>query len=205
MKIGWLIISAALFAQSGGQPINVLIQNPSFEAAILPESSDQCGLRSSKVPGWVANSAIVVTPTDQSQCTYSAPPDGHSLVELRYWSGTPASISQDLGSVYSLLPHNSSGEVIGVYTLKFFVANVFYWYDGHYSATLSLAQIPTGPPSITTTLCSTSGIAAGDFTEIIMICPSQRAYGELTLTLSSTTPNWGMVDDNVSLTFTPEN
>lgn len=199
-----LILPPISISQTPLSPIPIPIVNPSFEAAV-PFVQDSCGMLSYPVPWWTAYpvpgsaGAAADVRTASSGCDFSPPPDGKQMVEL-YEAG----IYQDVGDA----------QTNGVYRLRFFVANYFYWYRGHYSASLSLKQ---GNAAIT--LCSTSGWGTGDFTEVTLICPEQRGTGRLVITLESsgaqtfipdypgvpTTLNYQMLFDNVSLTYTPSN
>src|SRR6267142_2343531 len=103
----------------------VLIQNPSFEQS-TPLQPDPCGpWNSGIVPNWkVTTSAAgagvgIFQPANPNSCGISLPPDGVAVAYLAH-----AGISQDLGPALTN----------GIYTLKFFVANRFYWYPGQYSA-----------------------------------------------------------------------
>lgn len=197
------------------QPIAISIQNPSFEdhgAVLYPWF---CGgsitLAGAPFPGWDSYSARVLAPASPrlSSCDFSNPPDGKqmAMIQLGY-------ISQDLGDIRAILPHDvNTGETNGVLRLRFSVANYFYWYRGHYSASLLLTQSDAH-----VTLCSTSGWGLGDFTEVTLTCPEQRAFGHLIIKFESNsdqtfvpdfpgvpaTLNYQMLFDDVSLTFTPE-
>lgn len=202
---------------------SIPIKNPSFEDPVTANGSQKGNYEESypcgnffypNVPGWTSGQtswagAGVWKVIDPTQCTFASPPDGTSIVAVRFFDGFPtpdvhsATISQDLGSVYSLLPH-----VGGTFRLTFQVADMFYrqgWYPGVYGASLSLKAIPnsTDPvPIYPQTLCQTSGIANGEWTEIPLVCPSPPRYGELILTLSSLSSDWGVVFDKTSLQFT---
>jgi len=189
--------------------IDIPIQNPSFEdhATLYPWF---CGASTigNQFPGWVSYNARVIAPMSPRSCDFSDAPDGKQMVVIR-----EGFISQDLGDIRAVLPHNPvTGETNGVLKLRVSTANYFYWYRGHYTASLLLTQ---GDAHVT--LCSTSGWGHGDFTDVTLTCPEQRASGHLVIKLESsgdqtfvpnfpgvpTTLNYQMLVDNVSLTFAP--
>lgn len=188
----------ALFTQSGGQPINVPIQNPSFEQAPTRAfNQDPCGPWIWEIPGWTVAKILptgagdgILQPTEPSPVNngnclggISPAPDG---ITVAYLSGY--SMSQNLGTA----PGND-----GVYTFTIYVADRFYWYSAHYSASIQLG---------TDTICSISGEARGDFTEVPIVCPVQKnpTLRELTITITGD-GQWILLVDNISLTFTPTN
>lgn len=166
----------------------VAVQNQSFEQA-APLKPDGCGPWMNGIPGWTSTLLVpgggvgIFQPTNPNPCEISAPPDGKTVAYLFH-----AAISQDLGPA----------QTNGIYVLKFSVANRFYWYSSQYSASLAVGPIQ---------LCSTSGYAAGDFTEITLTCPTQRIYGDLTLTISNNVcshcyGDFMVLVDNTFLNFT---
>lgn len=202
------ILALLLFASPLCSQTVIPIANHSFEDAAPVASQDACAVHYYQIPGWAypSRGVIVFAPVTPRTCDFSNPPDGVKMVNLG-----DASISQDLGDVYTLLPHDANGEANGFYTLKVWVAGYFYWYPGHYLVALLLMQ-----SGQTEELCSTSGWDSGDFTEITLVCPAQRQFGELILTFSSNaaqrfengqlvTIDYPTFFDNVSLTFTPTN
>lgn len=211
------LITFSLFSligtsQAAAQAVNVSIKNPSFEDVVPAQYQRACGIYTYEVPpGWTSTTGAAVAilaPTSPRPCDFSNPPDGKQMLLVQ--NGT---VSQDLGDIYTILPHDAHGEVNGFYTVHFFVANYFYWYDGKFSASLSL--VPNSSPyssKQTITLCKTSGWAMGDFVDVTFTCTAQRRYGELFITLASgsgTGEPYGNgyenLFDNVSLTFTPTN
>lgn len=191
----------AILAQAAPQPVTVVIKNPSFEDAIQVQYQKPCGAFTYEVPQWtISGTAAALVPASPRACDFSNPPDGKQFVIIQN-----GSISQDLGDISAILPHDANGEVNGVYTLHFFVANYFYWYPGKYSVSLSLR----GPDQV---LCKTSGWGMGDFQDAALVCPSQRKYGHLILTLSSGSATgepygngYENLFDKISLSFTPTN
>jgi len=202
MKITALIIALfSLLFQGGGQSVVIPIQNPSFEqvSGTLP-TVEQCGhwgwdgQGSFRIPGWTwtttdpGGGTGVFQPANPNPCSYELPPDG-SIVA--YAGG--GTVSQDVG-----MPQP------GVYVLKFFVANRWYSYPGHYTAAVSIG---------TNQLCSTSGFGVGDFTEVTLVCPAPGyltvdhglgfAPGHLIISMHSESVGWQLFFDDVSLTFTP--
>lgn len=192
-----LFLLYALFLQAGGQPINVPIQNASFEqASSKPFTQDPCGPWVDQVPGWTVTplqggtGAGIMQPTEPSPVNngnclggISPAPDG---ITVAYLSGY--SISQDLGTA----PGN-----FGIYTFTIYFANRFYWYSARYSASIQLG---------TDTICSISGEAMGDFTGVPIVCPVQKnpTPRDLTITITGY-GQWIVLVDKVSLTFTPTN
>lgn len=177
--------------QIASTPTVVPIQNASFEVStVLPDTST-CGKSTwQNIPGWKftqpSGSAYGVI-----AWTCEAPPDGKNVAFLAYG----ASMSQDLG----IKPQ------AGIYTLKFWVANWFYSYFAGYTTTITEG---------TRAVCSTSGLATGDFTEITLVCPVSgyianndkgwSSPGNLVLSVSNS-QEWPLLVDNFSLTFTPVN
>lgn len=178
---------ASLLMQGGGQPIVVPIQNPSFEEHGTPTTSDgfqHCGQVYYNIPGWHFSAGGVTQVATPKTCDIATPPDGSSVAN----AGWGSTISQDVGPAL----HGD-----GVYTLKFYVADYFYWYMGTYKASLFL-----GPYEI----CSTSGYAMGDFTQVTLVCPDQRlGAGRLKIVFAGTNGFPVVFDDVSPLLFTPEN
>lgn len=190
-----MLLPIALLAQGGGQPINVPIQNPSFEQPpSRPFTQDPCGPWVDQVPGWTATplqggtGAGIMQPTEPSPVNngnclggISPAPDGITVAYLSSYS-----ISQNLGTA----PGNN-----GIYTFTIYFADRFYWYSAHYSASIQLG---------TDTICSISGEARGDFTQVPIVCPVQKnpTPRDLTITITGY-GQWIVLVDKVSLTFTP--
>lgn len=200
-----MILSIALsLAQAAAQPITIPIQNPSFESPVSMQYQKDCGAFTYETPpGWTSSTGTVavVVPASPRTCDFSNPPDGKQFALI-----ANGSLSQDLGDVYTILPHDAHGEVNGVYAGHFLVGDYFYWYPGQFSASLTLKCGPANKfcaQGTTKVLCPVAGWGMGDFTDVTFTCPSQRQYGELILTLGST--GYQMLFDNVSLTFTPTN
>lgn len=179
-----LFALAGLLLQGGEPaPIVVPIQNPSFEDHLTSTSDGfyHCGQIYYNIPGWHFSAGGTTQISTPKTCDIATPPDGSSVA----FAGWGTTISQDVGPA---LPGD------GVYTLKFYVADYFYWYMGTYKASLFLG---------TYEICSTSGYAMGDFTQITMICPDQRlGAGRLKIVFAGT-DGFPVVFDNVSLTFRP--
>lgn len=183
-----LFLSLAM--QTGGQPVSIPIQNPSFELPTTLPDQNSCGQSTWRdIPGWTftqssGGSFGVIAWTCQ------APPDGKQVASLGN-----SSMFQDL----KVAPQ------IGIYVLKFYVANWFYSYIGGYSASITEG---------TKTVCATSGWAVGDFTQVTAVCPvsgyianNDRFWsspGNLVLHFSNS-EGWPIIVDNISLTFTPTN
>ncbi len=205
-----------LLLQGGGQPINVPIQNPSFEQVSAPlPASTPCGKwgwdgqgydgipnwspDSFHITGWQFSSKTeVFQPNNPKTCDYIAPPHDGSTVA---YAGYGGSFSQDTGVKASSV---QAGPVDGIYTLKFFVANYFAVYPGYYEADISIG---------TQELCSTDGWATQYFTEVTLVCPAPRyivfnnefgfnSSANLVISFSAAT-GWPLLFDDVSLTFTP--
>lgn len=197
MKQLLLLCSLVLFSQSGGQPINVPIQNPSFEQAPTRAfNQDPCGPWIWEVPGWTIiplqtyYSAGIFRPTEPSPASnpnclggVSPAPDG---ITVAYLAG--ASISQNLGPA----PGND-----GIYTMTIYFGDRYYYYSSWYSASLKFGDEQ---------FCAVSGEARGDFTQIPVVCPIAKnpTPKDLIITLTAT-GNFTLLTDKVSLTFTPTN
>lgn len=197
MKLFKLLVATALFGQGGGQPINVPIQNPSFEQApIKPFNQDACGpWVAGEVPGWAITSlqpgagAGIFQPTQPSPVNnpnclggISPAPDG---ITVAYLAG--ASISQNLG----IAPGND-----GVYVYTIFFGDRFYYYSAAYSMSVKLGD---------DVICSSSGEARGDFTQVPIVCPVQKNTTPRQLTITVTgNGEFQLLLDKVSLTFTPQ-
>lgn len=179
-----LLLFAAIFLQA--QPVSIPIRNPSFEEHLTSTSdaSDTCGRTYYNIPGWKFSAGSVTQVSTPKTCDIETPPDGSSVA----FAGWGSTISQDVGPAI----HGD-----GVYTLKFYVADYFYWYMGTYKAALLLGNAE---------FCSTSGYAMGDFTQITLVCPDQRlGAGELKIRFTGTNLNgFPVVFDKVSLEFTPQ-
>lgn len=166
------------------------IQNHSFEAPVNLTTTNSCGQSSTHVPNWT----IQQQPSGGSGTiawTCEIPPDGKQVLYL-----ANATASQDLG-----IPLKDGGYN---YTLRFWVADWFYWYPGKYKASFM-----TG----VTELCSTDGYAIGDFAEITLTCPvpyyishyNGFSFPPGNIVVSFSASGWPVLFDNVSLTFTPTN
>lgn len=177
--------------QTAPVPVIIPIHNPSFELPMDLPDSNTCGKSTwQNIPGWKFTQPFGST-YGVIAWTCEPVPDGKQVGFLAYG----ASMSQDLG----ITPQ------IGVYTLKFYVANWFYSYIADYTV-----KITEGSKQ----LCATSGVATGDFTEITLVCPvsgyianNDKAWsspGNLILSISNS-QYWPLVVDDFSLTFTPTN
>jgi hypothetical protein len=186
------ILLASLFAAvpQVQQTINIPVQNPSFEqhGTSTSDGPEQCGQAYYNIPGWKFSASSVTQLSHPNVCTNDAlPPDG-AFTANAGWGST---ISQDVGPIS---PND------GIYTLKVWVANRYYWYGGSYKAAITITD-NTGTGDI----CSTSGYAMGDFTQITLVCPSQRlGSGELKIVFTGTNLSGFPVlfAGPVSLTFT---
>lgn len=189
---------ALLIPAADAQSVAIPIQNPSFEQITVPLTSmSPCGPVErdvDNIPSW----KFVVAPGSGGAggllqpngadvvdvCNVPLAPDGKTIAFAQN-----TTISQTVQ-----LP----AQPVGVYVLKFWVANYFYWYAGRYTVSLGLTTVSDGP------LCSNSGHPVGDFTQMTLTCPV-RDYPAATMTVSlSSDNNWPTLFDNVSLTFTPE-
>lgn len=178
------VISLALiltaFAQVG-QPINVLIKNPSFEQ-YGSTTQGPCGPQAALVPGWNSSLGTGVFVPDLSiqGCDMSAPPDGKAVLLI----GPGYSISQDIPAPAS--------QPRGTYLLTVQVANYAFEYQGEYTVTLAIGSLA----------CSASGYAIGQFTQIPVVCSLRDSPpAPLRITLAGEYEN--LMFDKVSLTFTP--
>lgn len=194
-------IFTAMMAQAGPPPINITIQNPSFEQPTRVSGPTQdCGFGGYEVPGWIGN-VFAFRLAAGNPCKIASPfPDGQYAAYL-----VNSTMSQDLG----IKPAD------GMYVLHFWIANYNYWYATPYHAALAVGDKPPVPGFVPTLKesCYTSGWAQGDFTEITLICLSQRvaavhlnASGNLNIVFSSEGPNgnyWPVLIDKVSLPFIP--
>lgn len=183
-----LFILAAIFLQA--QPVSIPIQNPSFEAPANLPNNNQCGSYTLTPPlGWQFSRTDSGSDSGVVQWTCETLPEGRMTAFLNH--GT---LSQDLG-----VPPQ-----FGTYAMKFFVANWFYAYPAKYSASLSIGTNP---------VCSTSGYALGDFTEVTLVCPVSNyisvyhrlgfSPGNLFVSVSASGPGWPLLFDDISLTFVP--
>jgi len=168
-----LLLFAAIFLQASPQPVSIHIQNPSFEQGTT-------GWQWSGEPSRPFQPAKETSPTPGFP--FPPAPDG-SMVAV---AGYGATFFQDIA-----IPARPGG----IYTLKFFVANYFYWYPGQYIASVTLDSFYEKP------LCSASGHALGDFTEITLLCPV-RDQPATNLRISFAGNRWSSMFDNASLTFT---
>lgn len=169
-----LLLFAFILVQEPVQPITIPVQNPSFEQ----------GTEGWK---WGAGSQVF-QPAVASPPSHNIPfppaPDGSTVALAGYGS----IFFQDIA-----LPKQPSG----IYTLKFSVANYFYYYPGQYVASVSLDSFYRKP------LCSVSGHALGDFTQITLLCPV-RDQVATTARMTFAVNGWSEMFDDVSLSFTPE-
>lgn len=170
-----LLASAFLLAQEPTpQPIPILVLNPSFEQG---------------TSGWQWSGSRPFEPAHFASPTpnfpFPPPPDGSTVALAGYGSF----FFQDIA-----IPARPSG----IYALKFSVANYFYWYPGQYVASVSLDSFYQKP------LCSVSGHALGDFTEITLLCPV-RDQVATNLRMQFQANGWSSLFDKVSLEFTAVN
>jgi hypothetical protein len=172
-----LLFLLAFILQGGGDPIVIPIPNASFEQGTT---------------GWTFDvGSRIFDPASETSPTPGEPfppaPDG-AIVAL---VGTNPVVSDPIA-----IPTRPSG----IYTLRFYAANFFYWYPGQYTVSVSL-------DSFYETLCTTSGHALGDFAQITLVCPvrDQPATNlRISFTGSVAPTFWPTFFDKFSLTFTPQ-
>jgi hypothetical protein len=205
-----MLTCAGFVCQGGGQPIDIPIDNSSFEQPpSVPLDVERCGLSGWQgIPGWNfgASTGIfqptITANTPANPCYIDLPPDG-STVAFAGYGGT---FTIDLGVKPSDIQAVSRD---GIYTLTFYVGNYFTVYPSSYEAKLSIGEQE---------LCSTKGWAKWFFTPVTLVCPSPGylvydkvfysgaptpADPNATLVLSFTGFIWKALFDNMSLTFTP--
>lgn len=194
-----LSMAGVVPAQQSLQPVTLPVQNPSFEQFNDTLAyADPCGMEErnvSRIAGW----KFVVTP-GSGGAGGLIQPNGVNVVDVcgpipPPPDGQTAAFAQNTTISQTL---QIPAEPVGVYVLKFWVANYFYWYSGNYTVSLILSSVPDGA------LCSNSGHPVGEWTQMILTCPVRDHYAStMTLSLASNN-NWPMLFDDVQLTFTPE-
>lgn len=193
------------------QPTVVPIENSSFEPAspLTPPGypSDQCGIRSSTVPGWTFGAGSgVIQLFNPNPCGIALPPDGATVAIAGYGSR----FSQNLGISPLIVQKPSPGwkyVTEGNYTLNFSVANYFHNYPGYYTAEIDFG---------TQELCEASGWGTGNFSRVTLTCPGPGylvidkslpnggpVQGSQNFVVKFSVNGWTLLFDNMSFTFTP--
>jgi len=213
------VLSFVMQAQGGISPVNILIQNSSFETPAtfhLDTGGGSCANVSWSIPGWQnsAGSGIAQPNTPfPSGCWPWTVPDGKTVAYV----GSGGVISQDLGvrpldyQADPAHPGQSGYAIDGTYTLKVSITNYFGVYPGPFEARLDFV----GKPG-TQNLCHPYFWVAQPFQEITAVCPSPRylvvdqwldipgappADPDAHIVLSFEGDGWPVLLDNVSLSF----
>lgn len=209
-----LIFAVSLFMQSGGQPIAIPIQNPSFEEFSIV-STDRCGNWSNKIPGWNFGPGDALFQPTGTRCGTPIPPDGSVVLSLDY-----STVSQDLGVKPSELQAkaNNGYPGDGLYVLTFYATNLYPVYPGYWEPKLSLGTTDTnGVIHIEQDLCATDSWKTSGYVQGTLVCtvPRYLVYGQL---LPSGAPadrnahlilslvpldGWPILIDDFSLKFAP--
>lgn len=218
-----ILAIAILLAQAVAQPVNVPIQNPSFEQ--LPNAAVTHGPCFDSIravpPSWVETyrdpiwgGVEVRKPLVPNSCLTPMPPDGSWIVMV-----ASSTISQDTGVKPSDLQQPGVGGATGLYLPTIWVTNSDTVYPGYYEVAITFGTIdPVTHVVKGHEFCSFDGWATQHFTKIPYTCPSpDYLLGDWPDGSGKADPNahiiislshvkgWPLLFDNVSLTFTPIN
>src|SRR6266480_1128566 len=163
-----ILMLFSLLLQGGGQPLNIPIQNASFEQtpAIWFTSSGEC----KGLVGWTGDlgwqfgaGSGVFQPSVPSSCSNTSqppPPTGKNIAYGGSGSQFWQTLSVSPAEMQVLPPPDYFKQ--GFYTLTFSVANYFPAYSGEYDVEISFG---------TQQLCEIYGWGIQPFAQVTMTCP----------------------------------